>query len=603
MKNIFKYLIIATMLFTVACSDDFFDKTPQGSLDPSKVDASQIEGLRNAVYAQLDGSTIVFMEGYADNGYSRNWWDSHGALVQTNTVSANAGFGYGIGSTDWLDFPNTFSSIRVCNQLIDKIDEFEQVDEAIKTVYSAEARTIRAWLYTKLTLFYGDVPIITSVTNNFDEEGVTRDPKDEVRNWIINEYDAAINALPTTKEAGRINKYVATAIKARSAYYFGNYAEAKAAAKSVIDNGGYSLHTTNYSADASMVKDAEFFKKLVDFNALGINEEDFISGIFNYQSVFHTDNNPEVILAAEYEATEDHGDFNRIASFMTPNMVGKQAWNTIAPILDLVDDYWSADGKTKPTLASVQSRIDAYKSLRNEVSDLQINNGLTYSDAVRTMVDELPNKAYMQQFTNRDSRLYASIAFPFSSISKYVDGNYQEYIPSIANYGRTGFAWRKLASAEEVVSVWGDAYYLSGLDFPLIRLPEMILIYAEAQTQTTAYDASVVSELNKLRQRCGMPSVPTGLGKEEAINFIRRERRIELAGEGFRYNDIRLYEDPERNGGIKGEQAASVVMQGDITDPVGNVGITKTWAPRLMLMPIPTNSIDKNPALKQNTGY
>ena len=133
----------------------------------------------------------------------------------------------------------------------------------------------------------------------------------------------------------------------------------------------------------------------------------------------------------------------------------------------------------------------------------------------------------------------------------------------------------------------------------------MLLIYAEAHTQNVGYDGLVITELNKLRVRAGMPDVPTALSKNDALDFIRKERRIELAGEGLRYFDIRLYEDNQRNGGFKGTQAASVVMTGQIKDVVGNKGVTKTWSERLMYLPIPQTALDKNKntGMKQNPGY
>jgi len=173
----------------------------------------------------------------------------------------------------------------------------------------------------------------------------------------------------------------------------------------------------------------------------------------------------------------------------------------------------------------------------------------------------------------------------------------------IYSLGKNGFAFRKMSGADDVASVWEDDYFMSGIDFPVIRLAEMLLIYSEAHTQTTGYDASVTTELNKLRVRCGMPAVPVGLGKSQALDFIRAERRIELAGEGLRFYDIRLYEDVERNGGYKGSEAASAVMQGQTYDVTGNLSALKTWAPRLMFMPIPITSMDKNKGLTQNTGY
>ena len=162
-----------------------------------------------------------------------------------------------------------------------------------------------------------------------------------------------------------------------------------------------------------------------------------------------------------------------------------------------------------------------------------------------------------------------------------------------------------MSGADDVIPISGGAYYGTGVDFPVIRLAEMLLIYAEAHTQNTGYDGTVVAELNKLRTRAGMPEVPTGLSKNDAIDFIRKERRIELAGEGLRFFDIRLYEDDTRNGGFKGTEAASIVMTGQIRDVVGKLGAKKIWAPRLMYMPLPTTALDKNKnaGMKQNPGY
>lgn len=600
MKTIIKSLFAIFVLLGTGCSDDFFDKSPQGSLDPSKIDETLVVNLRNAVYNLTSGSDVAFTDGYADNGYSRNSWDSNGMSVQTNTLSADEDYGYA----------SNYNGIRTCNLLIDKIDEFEKVEPALRKKYSAEARVMRAWLYMNLTLYFGDVPLVATAVNDYPG-GLARTPSKEVREWILKELDEAFTILPEKNDKGAFNKAMTYAIKARAAYYFGNYDLAEKAARYVIDNGGYQLYSVSELSD-SMKKDAEFFKKLVDFNSMGVDEQAFVQGIFNYQNIWNVDNNSETIIAKEYTATEEHGDFNRVTSFLTPNLVAKQAWATIVPIQDLVDAYWTVDGKNKPTLPSVETRITNFKSLSDKIKTLRkgpdglestTNDNLTFSQAVNTIVNSIASEPYMSQYKNRDSRLYASIIFPFSAINKYVAGEYQEYQADIVNYGRSGFAFRKMSGADDAVSVWGDDYFMSGADFPVIRLAEMLLIFAESHTQKTGYDASVTTELNKLRTRCGMPAVPAGMGKAQAIDFIRAERRIELAGEGLRFYDIRLYEDNQRNGGFTGTEAASTVMKGQTYDVIGNLSALKTWENRLMYMPLPVTSMDKNPALIQNKGY
>ena len=105
-----------------------------------------------------------------------------------------------------------------------------------------------------------------------------------------------------------------------------------------------------------------------------------------------------------------------------------------------------------------------------------------------------------------------------------------------------------------------------------------------------------------------LPYVPTSLSKDDAIEFVRNERRIELAGEGHRYEDIRRY----------GTEYCAKVMNGTTYAPCGVYDsqkqawsttpyrvVEKTWDDRLMWMPIPTSAIDVNPLLKedQNPGY
>ena len=85
------------------------------------------------------------------------------------------------------------------------------------------------------------------------------------------------------------------------------------------------------------------------------------------------------------------------------------------------------------------------------------------------------------------------------------------------------------------------------------------------------------------------------MGQAQALDLIRNERRIELAGEGHRYEDIRRYCN----------DYASKAMSGDTKAPNGDIVVKKAWGERLMLMPIPQAAIDLNPSLgqDQNPGY
>ena len=91
----------------------------------------------------------------------------------------------------------------------------------------------------------------------------------------------------------------------------------------------------------------------------------------------------------------------------------------------------------------------------------------------------------------------------------------------------------------------------------IFRYAEILLIYAEAHTHTAGFDSQTQAALNELRDRCGMPDVPTSLSKEEGLELIANERRIELAAEGFRSDDMYRYSDEYWNKHINNVEIAA----------------------------------------------
>ena len=258
---------------------------------------------------------------------------------------------------------------------------------------------------------------------------------------------------------------------------------------------------------------------------------------------------------------------------------------------DLVDAYWNIDGKTLPSPISVDERKTNYATIWNAAKGL---NDAEFNEFARSQ--RLMTYEYMKEFKNRDSRLYASILFPFKGWHETAIGeHYFKWDPDVVNKNGneswTGFSYRKMVT----LNPYKEGYYGSADDYPTIRYAEVLLTFAEAHLMTTGWDEQVRSALDKIRNRCGMPAVPQNLTKQDAIDFVRNERRIELAVEGHRFDDVRRY----------GEEYCQKYLNGPSTAPDGSVVVNKKWDKRLMLMPIPTSAIDMNPLLKddQNPGY
>src|SRR5690606_32683447 len=94
-----------------------------------------------------------------------------------------------------------------------------------------------------------------------------------------------------------------------------------------------------------------------------------------------------------------------------------------------------------------------------------------------------------------------------------------------------------------------------GINFILMRYPEILLTYAEAKIESDQIDQSVADAINEIRSRpdVNMPDVALGT-KEQMREIVRNERVVELAYEGLHFFDIRRWRTAEFliPGGIEG---------------------------------------------------
>jgi len=539
----------------------------------------------NSCYSNMKAMDI-WDEMCTDNAHSHKPWEGNFEMVQQNGISTAATYG---------DY--NFGNIRLANNFLENVDNCV-MDEAIKNRMKAEARFFRAFSYLDLTQYFGKVAVITEVMP-YNAKNVPRDPVEKVHNFILDELEEISQILPEKysggylNESGRITRYGALALRARSALYFGNYAEAEKSAKAVMNGGKHSLFRMDVALDDAQIKESKEMDLYVDFNELGIDKEKFIRGMFSYETLWYKNNanpsNPEYVVTREYMEDANNIDWTRYASMIPSSMGILGGTSSFEPMQDLVDAYWYIDGKTIPNSISVEQRAKNYEAIWNHAKKLSDDD---YKAFVTSK--DLMSYNYMKEFKNRDSRLYVTFMFPFKGWHGSPKGEfYYKWDPTVINRNGneswTGFSYRKMVSVNPW-DRWG-----SSDDYPTIRYAEVLLTFAEAHLMNASYDSEVRAALNEIRDRCGMPEVPVNLSKEEAIDFLRNERRIELAAEGHRYDDVRRYGSKYCNKHLNGHSYA----------PNGSVVVSKAWDDRLMLMPIPTGAIDVNPLLKddQNPGY
>jgi len=124
----------------------------------------------------------------------------------------------------------------------------------------------------------------------------------------------------------------------------------------------------------------------------------------------------------------------------------------------------------------------------------------------------------------------------------------------------------------------------------LFRLGDIILLKAEA-LNALGRTPEAATELNKVRTRVNLPGT-TATTKEAMQLAIEKERRLELAQEGQRWDDLRRY-----------NRAETVMNTLNEIDLRNNQRVDYKMTKDKELMPIPQQERDRNKQLSQNQGY
>ncbi|CAL1518423.1 RagB/SusD family nutrient uptake outer membrane protein [Chitinophaga sp. MM2321] len=265
-------------------------------------------------------------------------------------------------------------------------------------------------------------------------------------------------------------------------------------------------------------------------------------GLFdNYRALFlqPNENNKEVIFDVQYIFPNQGSSFDLICT----------QYNTNAPLLGLAQAYYT-------------------------------NKGLPISD---------PASGYdaAHPYLNRDPRLYATFTYPGDV--------YKGDTIKASRFAITGYGMKKFGIYDSIKPPKDKSDLKDGqsdINFIVLRYADILLMYAEAQNEAVGPDATVYDALDKIRDRAKMPRIPAGLLKDDMRKEIRHERRIELAGEGMYYNDIRRWKTAEKE------------LNADVLTYSGKFIEKRSFDPnRDYWWPIPLGEKDLNPALEQNKGY
>lgn len=543
-KNIVFATLVALLLGFSSCSD-FLDRYPK-------------EELSDGSFWTKPEDAEMFVASIYNSALPS--WEVDGAI---NSDDAVHGIKWAAGNVskgiyDPLDFSwsSEYSNIRACNVLLERIDMIEDYPEADKNVVLGEARFLRAYIYFTLIRQFGDVPYVDTPLALEELEGITRTPREEVYQHIMEDFDFAIEWLPDTRPAeeyGRLTKAAARAMKARAALYYSDWEVAASESKAVIDSGLY---------------------ELFDAGNTGRYEELF----WESQEACS-----EAIFVRQYNYPDN-----------THYLIGWECfptlgWGGINPTQSLVDAFECIDGA--PITES--PLYDETNPFENRDPRLEVNvlhDGETmYGVTIKVAPLASSGNTGIGQHGDATATGYYQQKWLDPSIDPQTDG---------WNMGKD---WHIIRFAEVLLTYAEAQNEISPLDasaFEAINRVRRRVGMPELQN-TDASSPTYCATQDALRQR------------------IRNEWRVEFALEGDKRQwDIRrwgiasrvlnepvlglkytLVDDPEHADPADDGQVC-ILYQG--TNVVAG---TTSYAEHNYLYPVPQTEIDLNPALGQNPGY
>jgi len=542
MKKIFTIIVSAAALLITTGCNDFLDRQPITNITPEKYFKSADElaaytvnyyetffttyrGNWNVGPIWEDAQTDNLVRGGSDNSTALQYFSSSNGrfLVPTGQNTSTA-----------------FNRIRICNyffeQVLPKMED-GTLSGADVNHYVGEMYVMRAQAYFYALRNFGDFPIIETVLpddNDVLVEASKRAPRNEVARFIISDLDKAIGLLSNGAK-NRITKDLALLIKSRVALYEATFEKYHKGSGRVPGDSNWPGASKNSGKSFNIDGEVSFFldqcldaaAQVADAHQLTANshvmnpnaKELQVYGWNPYFEMFYQPDASgidEVILYREY--------------------------NVDQVVATAMPSYIREGGNCGPT--------------RSHVDGFLMSNGLPiYAAGSEYKGDETLD---LQQ-EGRDERLQLFV-FNNSDLLDYSNGearefNAPEFLQQPEHRDVTGFRIRKHYCYYEP---FGKSGLTATNDMILYRAAEAYLNYIEAYYEKNGNIAGKADTYwRAIRTRAGVDPdynktiAATDLSKEDdwgkrsgetlvdaTLFNIRRERRCEFIGEGFRWNDL-----------------------------------------------------------------
>lgn len=584
------YILMVFLLATaaVSCNKDFLNKKSLTEFSGSDEwgDPALTATFINGIYNEIP-SGLAMNAGNVDESRSR---DADGLNFNNMIITQDDG--------EYGNWTRSYQAIRHCNVALENISKSSfgptLVDGVtLKDRMLGEVHFLRAYIYFRLTNYYGGVPIITKVYGLTDSFKIAQNSYADCINFIVRDLDSAANMLPVIQSGdndGRATKGAALSLKSRVLLYAAS--DLHNPEKNAIITSGFShpelLGYTSGDPVARWQAAKDAAKAVIDMGVYSLykpNPASATEATQNYSDLFTSTKSVEDIFV-KYSSASTGGGYN--GWNIAPN--GWYGNAGVGALNELVDAYNMSDG----------SKFDRSNPAEAE-----------------------------QPYKDRDPRFYATVLFEGNKYRPR-PADLTAYDPiGVGQFG-TWETWSNgkmvpiygLDTRNSIANSWnGNECGATMLKFlnksvdiqkgyqnltlRLIRYGEILLNYAEASIEL-GQEGDARTYINMIRRRAFMPDISsTG---EALKDDYRNERRIEMVYEDQRFFDVRRWMiGPEAYHDVHGVRIVYKLNPDHTTAtiPIITPIVIRPgkWDNKAYFFPITRSEMNKNNKLIQLPGY
>lgn len=637
-----KYIVAASVAilgFAASSCSDWLDQEPMSNVTTGTYysTAAEFEASANHLYGELYGFATTFT---SNEMLAYNFDFGTDLSTAQNTQMSGTD---GAAASDTY-YTKAYKCLRNVNNLLEQCQNYSGTADIKNS--EGTAYFFRAWWHFLLLRRFGGVALALEAPNTTsDVVWGPRNSRYEVFASILSDLNKAQELVSATKSStgnnGSLTIEAVSAFKARVCLFEGTWEKYNGRGSEDSTNGdGTSVGAGNeipsgYPSVSDIIKMAQTESAKFVEGGTYASEYSLFMGCENHQESFYAkrsyfylfcledaDSNPqgatksdnnEAIFRKCYDyATLAYGNVN-ITHCFPSGFTRKMA-----------DMFLCTDGLPI-------NKSPLFKGYANMETEYENRDN-------RMRCFGMPKESYWR--SDEDGAKSADY-----SIVPTITTNPNGYVyPNLLAYGTPGYGGRKWVQERK-----RDTYKESA-DYMHIRLPEMLLVNAEATIELDGKisDSQLAKTINVIRKRAYIADLTNALVSSNGLDMkeeIRRERAIELFAEGFRYNDLcrwgiaekelarptcsfYIYESgtpTEYRTGVNPVNGKNVydpavwenkgyITTSDMAQSTYEAGMPKVHAGALIietannrifskknyLMNIPTNEIALNPELKQN---